>query len=140
MPAFTVTSNSVTDGSTLLPAQSLEGGNLSPQLGWSDFPADTKSFALTGFDPDAPTGSGWWYWVLFDIPAAVTELPAGGGSGTFPGLPAGAMQGRTTTGPRTSGTFRGHPLWTQLAARNGCEIARFKRLSFLVPGYTGAEA
>ncbi|BFV58114.1 YbhB/YbcL family Raf kinase inhibitor-like protein [Kitasatospora sp. CMC57] len=103
VPAFTVTSHSVTDGGTLPASHTLEGGNLSPQLRWSDFPTDTKSFAVTCFDPDAPTGSGWWHWVLFDLPAGVTELPEGAGSGTFPGLPTGAIHGRNDYGTRDFG-------------------------------------
>lgn len=73
------------------------GGNLSPALAWSDAPAGTKSFAITAYDPDAPTGSGWWHWVVFNLPAATHALPAGAGAkGT--GLPGGAVQSRTDFG------------------------------------------
>lgn len=75
-----------------------DGANLSPELSWSGAPEGTKSFALTVYDPDAPTGSGWWHWVVFNIPADVTALPKGAGSGDASGMPQGAVQSVTDYG------------------------------------------
>jgi Raf kinase inhibitor-like YbhB/YbcL family protein len=68
------------------------GPNESPALKWSNAPAGTKSFALTMFDPYKPPASGWWHWVVYDIPATATELPRKAGDPGSPNLPAGAKQ------------------------------------------------
>jgi Raf kinase inhibitor-like YbhB/YbcL family protein len=75
-----------------------EGDNISPELKWKNAPNGTKSFAVTAYDPDAPTGSGWWHWVVFDLPADTTSLPQGAGDPAAGKMPKGAVQGRTDFG------------------------------------------
>lgn len=89
---FTLSSNDITDGGVLPDAQVQAKGNASPHLKWSGAPEGTKSFAVSCYDPDAPTGSGFWHWTVANIPADVTELPAGGP------VPEGAVEGRTDFG------------------------------------------
>lgn len=93
---FTLTSSDIADGVPLPTPQvsgimGAGGQDRSPQLSWRDFPAATRSFAVTCFDPDAPTGSGFWHWAVADIPAGVTALPAGAGDRGSTTLPEGAL-------------------------------------------------
>ena len=75
-----------------------DGDNISPHLAWDDVPAGTKSFVVTCFDPDAPTGSGFWHWVVANIPANVTSLALGAGDPSKGLMPAGALEVRTDFG------------------------------------------
>jgi Raf kinase inhibitor-like YbhB/YbcL family protein len=79
------------------------GDNMSPALAWTGAPAGTKSFAITVYDPDAPTGSGFWHWTEVNIPAATTSLPRGAGEAGGKNLPAGAVMGRTDFGTAAYG-------------------------------------
>jgi Raf kinase inhibitor-like YbhB/YbcL family protein len=91
VPSFTVSSDDVAHAEII-----------SPHLSWSGFPAETKSFAVTCYDPDAPTGSGFWHWLVIDIPASVTSLDAGAGTGAGR-LPAGAFHVRNDYGTKDFG-------------------------------------
>lgn len=96
VPSFSVTSTELSDGDALNEAQVYSAGNRSPQLAWEGFPDTTKSFVVTCFDPDAPTPSGFWHWVLVDIPGHVRALESGAGSGGI--VPAGAFHVRNDFG------------------------------------------
>ena len=99
VPSFTLTSEDVANGEPMgveFVHGSVGGGNLSPQLTWSEFPAETRGFVVTCFDPDAPTGSGFWHWVLVNVPASVTQLPRG--AGASPSTDGGAFSVRNDYG------------------------------------------
>jgi len=101
-PSFTLESDEVKDGELMDKsfAAAMAGGegDHSPHLRWSGFPAETKGFAVTCFDPDAPTHSGFWHWVLVNVPASTTELASGAGSGGE--LPEGAFHVRNDYGEK----------------------------------------
>lgn len=101
LPGFALTSADITDGQPLKSDQvsgimGAGGRDVSPQLSWSGFPETTRSFAVTVFDPDAPTASGFWHWAVANLPATVTDLPAGAGDGSS--LPGDALTLRNDAG------------------------------------------
>ncbi len=106
--AFSLSSSEIKSGHTLDAKQVFNafgcaGGNQSPALTWTQGPEGTRSYAVTMYDPDAPTGSGWWHWVVYNIPANVTHLEANAGEVSGKNLPAGAVHGRTDFGASAFG-------------------------------------
>jgi Raf kinase inhibitor-like YbhB/YbcL family protein len=104
VPSFTLTSTDVSDGQELPREQysglfGVRGGkDRSPALSWSGAPPETRSYVVTVYDPDAPTGCGFWHWIVANIPASVTDLPAGAGDEGGKNLPAGALLLRNDAG------------------------------------------
>ena len=93
---LTLSSHDIAQGEFMAKAQEFKGfgcsgGDVSPHLKWTNAPQGTKSFAITAYDPDAPTGSGWWHWQLVNIPSDVTELVAGAGGSDSGLTPAGSV-------------------------------------------------
>lgn len=101
---FTVTSSDITDGQPQSARHAGDGAadgaeNVSPQLSWSGFPAETKSFVVTCYDPDAPTPSGFWHWIVVDLPVSTTSLDTGAGAEGAT-LPGGAFSVRNDVGTK----------------------------------------
>lgn len=106
--SLTLTSQDIAQGKHMNQAQEFNGfgctgGDLSPHLKWNNVPEGTKSFAITAYDPDAPTGSGWWHWQIINIPKDVTEISSGAGSTKEDLAPKGSMQIKSDYGSRGFG-------------------------------------
>ncbi|MEY4591858.1 MAG: hypothetical protein RIR18_753 [Pseudomonadota bacterium] len=106
--SFTVTSNTISPNQNLSIDQVYNGfgcygRNISPEISWQNAPAGTKSFAITAYDPDAPTGSGWWHWVVYNIPGNTRTVPENAGIADSTSLPTGSVQGRTDFGTSAYG-------------------------------------
>jgi Raf kinase inhibitor-like YbhB/YbcL family protein len=105
---FLITSPTIAPNSFLSEKQvfngfGCSGENISPALKWAGTPEGTKSFAITVYDPDAPTGSGWWHWIVYNIPGTISELQENAGNQNGDLLPPGAIQGRTDFGTHAFG-------------------------------------
>jgi len=132
--SFKLSSQSFRDGDYLSEAHIFSkefgfgcaGGNQSPHLTWSGTPSGTKSFAVTCYDPDTPTGSGFWHWLVVNIPATTTELQLDAGNPQAGKLPAGALQTRTDVGK----PGYGGPLRTIIRTATSLRYSRFRKRHF----------
>jgi Raf kinase inhibitor-like YbhB/YbcL family protein len=98
VPSFTLASDDVAEAVTMPAAHTADGDDRSPALAWHGFPAETRSFVVSCFDPDAPTPAGFWHWTVVNLPAGTTSLPAGAGSPDGGSLPEPAFQTRNDGG------------------------------------------
>ena|SRR3984957_9058367 len=157
VPGFELSSDTITDGEPLPVAQlskllGVPGGeDVSPQLTWSGFPPETRSFVVSMYDPEAPTGSGFWHWVVADIPASTSAFPAGAGTADGALLPGGSFQlggdagARQYVGgapPAGSGVHNYHVTVTALdVEKTGLDAnASAAYLGFAIGGHTIARA
>jgi Raf kinase inhibitor-like YbhB/YbcL family protein len=143
LPTFTLTSQSLTDGGALAMPQvsgilGAGGEDVSPQLSWSGFPETTRSFAVTVYDPDAPTASGFWHWAVANLPATVTDLPAGVGEGSE--LPGDAMTLSNDAGMRRyigAAPPPGHGAHRYIIAVHAVKVEKLELAEDASPAYLG---
>jgi Raf kinase inhibitor-like YbhB/YbcL family protein len=145
VPSFEVTSDDVADGEVFKTAQlsgimGAGGSDTSPQLSWRGFPDATQSFAVTIYDPDAPTASGFWHWAVADIPKSTTSLASGAGDEAGSGLPQGAVQFlndasvKRYLGPAPP---RGHGVHHYFVVVHALDVARLDLPESATPAYLG---
>jgi Raf kinase inhibitor-like YbhB/YbcL family protein len=145
VPTFHLTSTDIVDGHQLMMAQmsgqmGAGGGDISPQLSWSGFPADTKSFAVTMYDPDAPTAAGFWHWAVCDIPVTTTSLASGAGDAQGSRLPPGTVQLRndaSVTGYIGAAPPAGHGVHHYYIAVHAVDVESLGLPSGATPAYLG---
>ena len=143
LPSFSLTSNSITNGQPLATPQisgimGAGGEDVSPQLSWSGFPAETRSFAVTVYDPDAPTLSGFWHWAVANLPADVNELPDNAGDGNE--LPGGALTLVNDAGMRRyvgAAPPQGHGPHRYYVAVHGVDVAKLDLPEDASPAFLG---
>lgn len=143
LPGFILASADITDGQPLQVDQvsglmGAGGWDISPQLSWSGFPEQTRSFAVSVFDPDAPTASGFWHWAVANLPDTVTELPAGVGDGSP--LPGDALTLRNDAGMRRfvgAAPPAGHGYHRYFVAVHALDVAKLELDPDATPAYLG---
>ncbi len=143
LPTFTLTSTSLTDGQPLSKAQvsgimGAGGEDASPQLSWSGFPEETRSFAVTIYDPDAPTASGFWHWAVANLPVTCTELPEGVGDGSL--LPGDALTLVNDAGMRRyvgAAPPAGHGAHRYYVAVHAVDVEKLELAEDASPAYLG---
>ncbi|MFN8089922.1 MAG: YbhB/YbcL family Raf kinase inhibitor-like protein [Mycobacterium sp.] len=143
LPGFSLSSTDIADGQPLKMAQvsgimGAGGEDVSPQLTWSGFPEETRSFAVTVYDPDAPTASGFWHWAVANLPATVSELPSGAGDGSL--LPGDALTLCNDAGMRRyigAAPPSGHGVHRYFVAVHALSVERLELAEDASPAYLG---
>jgi Raf kinase inhibitor-like YbhB/YbcL family protein len=116
------------------------GSDISPQLSWSGFPEETRSFTVSLYDADAPTASGFWHWAVANLPVTVTDLPAGAGDGSIEGLPSGAITLANDAGYKRyigAAPPPGHGVHRYYVAVHAVSVDRLDLAEDATPAYLG---